>query len=237
MIKIIIFSDIRIYCEGLSRILTNQAAIEVVDATNSLEDAAPRIEQSMPDMILLDMSMPSSCGFAGQVKQLFPGIKLVAIAVPEDEQNIIECAEAGIAAYVAREATIQELIDTIISANKGEFCCPPRIAAAVFNKVQAMARKAGETYLCVPDSYPDAAFKDLTHREKQVLGLMADGLSNKAIARSLVIEVSTVKNHVHNILVKLEVHSRIQAAALFQSETLPNGLRSTGMGLDSKVYS
>ena len=230
MINLIIFSDIRIYCEGLSRVLSNEQAIEVVDAYSNLEEAALNIEKSMPDMILLDMSTPGSCGFARQVQQLFPGIKLVAVAVPEVENNIIECAEAGIAAYVAREATIKELIDTIISANKGEFCCPPRIAAAVFHKIQTMSRKTRDSYLCVADSHPDAAVKDLTRREKQVLGLMADGLSNKAIARALVIEVSTVKNHVHNILVKLEVDSRIQAVAVFQNETQPNSLGSFGVG-------
>ena len=132
MIKIIVFSAIKIYCEGLSRILSSQDDIEVVDANNNLDNAVPTLEQLMPHMILLDMTMPHSCGFAKQVGQLFPQIKIVAIAVPENEQNIIECAEAGISGYVARETTIDELINTVISTDKGEFCCPPQIAVAVF---------------------------------------------------------------------------------------------------------
>lgn len=237
MIKIIIFSDIRIYCEGLSRILSNQDVIEAVDADNNLEDAVLKIEQLMPDMILVDMAMPHSCDFARQVGHLFPQLKIVAIAVPADEQNIIECAEAGISGYVAREATVHELIKTVISAENGEFCCPPHIAAALFNKVQNMARKAKKNYLSVSDLRPGAAFQDLTRREKQILGLMTDGLSNKEIARVLVIEVSTVKNHVHNILVKLEVHSRIQAVALFQNNAQSGSYRSFDMGRNGEIYS
>lgn len=237
MIRIIIFSDIRIYCEGLSRILSVQDAIEVVDADNSLEDAVVKIEKSTPHIILLDMTMPHSCEFARQVKQLFPQVKIVAIAAPEDEQNIIECAEAGISGYVAREATVHELIKTVISAEKGEFCCPPHIAAALFNKIQNMAQKAKENYLSVSDFQPCATFQDLTRREKQILGLMTDGMSNKEIARVLVIEVSTVKNHVHNILVKLEVHSRMQAVALFQNNAHSDSYRSFDMGRNGEIYS
>jgi len=237
MIRLIIFSDIRIYCDGLSRILSNQDPIEVVDAHNSLDDAVLKVEHSMPQIILLDMNMQNSCGFARQVRQLFPELKIVAIAVPENEQNIIECAEAGISGYVAREATLSELIDTVISADKGEFCCPPQIAAAVFNKVQNMSRKAADNYLPIPDSRSGTALHELTRRERQILGLMSDGLSNKEIARALAIEVSTVKNHVHNILVKLEVHSRTQAVALFQGEAHSKKHRFFGIWKSGEAYS
>ena len=235
MIKTIILSDIRIYSEGLSLILSNQDAIEVIDSGNSLEDAFLAIEQSSPHMILLDMTMPRSCGFARQVRQLFPEIKIVAIAVPANEQNIIECAEAGISGYVARESSIHELINTVLSVDKGEFCCPPQIAAVLFNKIQNMTRRITEDFT-FPGPITEAASQDLTRREKQILGLMTQGLSNKQIAKALVIQVSTVKNHVHNILVKLEVHSRTQAVALFKNKEHSGGLRFPDSERSGRVY-
>ena len=218
MIKIIIFSGIRIYCEGLNRILSSQDAIEVVESNDTLVDAVSQIEYAMPDLVLLDMTMSHSCEFAIQIKSSLPQIKIVAIAVPEDEQGIIECAEAGIFGYVAREASIEELIETVIHADKGEFCCPPRIAAAVFNRFQDLAQKAKYNFLAATNLPSHGNIQDLTRREKQILDLMTTGLSNKEIANTLVIEVSTVKNHVHNILVKLEVNSRVQAVAMLQKE-------------------
>lgn len=235
MIKIIIFSDIRVYSEGLSRILSIQDAIEVIDSDNSLEDAFPAIEKSLPHMILLDMTMPRSCAFARQVRQLFPEIKIVAIAVPANEQNIIECAEAGISGYVARESSIHELITTILSVDKGEFCCPPQIAAVLFNRIQKMTRKITENFP-FQGAITEAASQDLTRRENQILGLMTQGLSNKEIAKALIIQVSTVKNHVHNILVKLEVHSRTQAVALFQNKAYSGNRHPPETERSGRVY-
>jgi two-component system nitrate/nitrite response regulator NarL len=236
MIKIIIFSDIRIYCEGLSQILSKQDTLEVVGAESSLDEAVSKVEKLMPHVILLDMTMIGSCGLARRFMQLCPHVKIVALAVPEEEKNIIECAEAGISSYVAREASIDELIKTVISAKQGEFCCPPKIAAFLFNKVQALARRSKENYLSSSSLEQDIAFQDLTRREKQILSLMAEGLSNKQISKSLLIEVSTVKNHVHNILVKLEVHSRIHAVSLFQSIMQADRSRSFGLVRSKEIY-
>jgi len=236
MIKIIIYSDIRIYCEGLDQILSRLDSIEVVGAENSLKDAISKVEQTKPHVILLDMTMVGSSDMARQFMQLYPQIKIVALAVPEDEQNIMECAEAGISGYVAREASIDDLISTVINTKKGEFCCPPRIAAFLFNKIQHLARRARENYLPDADQAQAVALADLTQREKQILTLMSDGLSNKQIATTLMIEVSTVKNHVHNILVKFGVHSRVQAVSLFQSMPQSNGSRSFGLQKSQEIY-
>lgn len=237
MIKIIIFSDIRIYCEGLSQILSKLATIEVVGAENSLENAISRVEELMPHVILLDMTMIGSCTIARQFMQYYPQIKIVALAVPEDEKNIIECAEAGISAYVAREASIDELIKTVISAKQGDFCCPPKIAAFLFNKIQYLAHSAKDNYLLNSNQQQDAHVAGLTRREKQIFNLMADGLSNKQISTALVIEVSTVKNHVHNILVKLDVHSRVQAVSMYQNTIQPDRSRSFSLGKSQEIYS
>ncbi len=217
MIKVIVISDIKIYCEGLSQILSNIDPIKVVGAENNIEDAISKIKQEAPDVILLDMTMAGSCGMAQRLMRICNDAKIVALAVPEDEKNIIKCAEVGIAGYVAREASLDELIETVIGAKKGEFRCPPNIAAYIFKTVQSIALSAKNRYL------PEAIHSDewlsgggLTRRERQIVSLLADGLSNKQISRNLTIEVSTVKNHVHNILVKLDVKNRTQAVTFLQ---------------------
>ncbi len=226
MIKLIIICDIKIYCEGLNQVLSQTDSIEVTGAESTLEAALIKITQHPPDVVLLDMTMSGSSTIAQKVMQICPAAKIVALSVAENEENIIECAEIGIAGYVAREATLKELIDTIIGTKKGEFCCPPKISAYIFKKVQNIALSAKNS--CLPKlSHQENNFADnLTRRERQILTLMASGLSNKRIANNLTIEVSTVKNHVHNILVKLNVTSRVQAVSMFQQISFMSGSRS-----------
>ena len=228
MIKIIIYSDIRIYCEGLSQILSGLDTIEVIAAESSLQDAPSTIKNLSPHVILLDMTMAHSNAMAKKFNQLFPKIKIIALAVPEDEQNIMQCAEAGISGYVAREASIDDLINTVISTEQGEFCCPPKIAAFLFQKIQHLSNCAKQNILSDLTPQPSHQIDELTRREQQIIHLMATGLSNKQVAKKLVIEVSTVKNHVHNILVKLGVSNRVQAIAILQ-RPLSVGTRSFGL--------
>jgi DNA-binding NarL/FixJ family response regulator len=229
MIKVIIFSDIKIYCEGLSRILSTVQSIEVVCAENTLEDASGKIENLDPDVVLLDMTMRSSSAIAHKVCRLFPDVKVVALAVSENEQEVFEYAQAGIAGYVARDSSIDELIETVICASKGEFRCSPRIAACIFHKVQHSSDAEIEQYSSRSNADGQNPISALTRREQQITCLMAEGFSNKQISTALFIEVSTVKNHVHNILVKLNVHSRSQVVNMMQSHQPEHGSRSLGL--------
>jgi len=226
MIKVIVVCDIKIYCEGLNQILSKTDPIKVVGAESTAEAAIIKIAQHSPDVVLLDMTMAGSCAIAQKVMQICPSAKIVALSVAENEENIIECAEIGIAGYVAREATLNELIDTVIGAKKGEFCCPPKISAYIFKKVQSIALSAKNSCLPKLSNKKNNSADNLTNRERQILTLMASGLSNKKIASHLTIEVSTVKNHVHNILVKLNVTSRVQAVSMVQHISLMGRSRS-----------
>ncbi|VAW68519.1 Two-component transcriptional response regulator, LuxR family [hydrothermal vent metagenome] len=229
MIKVIVISDIKIYCEGLSQILSDIEPIEVIGAESNIENAISIIKQNFPQVILLDMTMIQSCKIAVKLLHICPSAKIVALAVPVEENNIIKCSEAGIAGYVAREASLDKLIETVIGANKGEFHCPPNIATYIFRKVQNLATRAKNQYM--PDVLRDEAslLAGLTRRERQIVSLLVDGQSNKQISRNLTIEVSTVKNHVHNILVKLEVKSRAQAISLLQHDFYHSSVQSAGL--------
>lgn len=219
MINIIVISDIKIYCEGLSRILSAIDSVRVVGSVNNREAALTLINTDPPHVVLLDMTMAASCMLAQDIAAIRADIKIVALAVAYDESNILQCAEAGITGYVPREASIDELIDAVIGAAKGECYCPPKIAACILKKLQHLALSARRKYLTSVSDRPRSADvgqppgSSLTCRERQIASLLSDGLSNKQIASDLCIEVSTVKNHVHNLLVKLEVKSRVQVVS------------------------
>jgi DNA-binding NarL/FixJ family response regulator len=237
MINVILISDIKIYCEGLTQVLSNNGSMNVIGAVNNSDAAIGLIRNSPPDVVVQDMTMTGSCGLVQRISGMNPRIKIIALAVPYDESNILMCAEAGITSYVPREASLDDLIAAVSSAAKGECYCPPKIAALLFSKIQNLAQLARET--CLPNSSQEHNdhLTDLTRRENQILSLMADGLSNKQISNALVIEVSTVKNHVHNILVKLDVQSRAQAVSLLQNTPQLDRSGSFGLHKSHEVYS
>lgn len=229
MIEVIIFSDIRIYCEGLTHILSKVDRLRVVGAESHFDDAIDKIGQLNPNVILLDMTMSGSCQAARTILQHFPDAHIVALAASGDENQVIRCAEAGVAGYVAREASLDELIETVKSARRGEVCYPPKVARFIFNRLRQVAwpvagiEEAKSTYRL------NSLHSVLTNREQQVVDLMSKAQSNKQIARILSIEVSTVKNHVHNILVKLDLKSRAQVVSQLQRSTVSTGSRSFGL--------
>lgn len=231
MIRVIVFSDIRIYCEGLTRVLSSIESIRVVGSESHFQDAIKKIKRVTPDVILLDMTMAGSCLIAQKVMQFFPQARIVALAAPEDEKNIIRCAEAGIVGYVAREASLDDLIEALKGAQSGEICYPPRIALTIFNKFRQVAQQMRGNATAPILKQNDQLIKSLTNREIQIARLMSDGMSNKQISRTLSIEVSTVKNHVHNILVKLDVSSRVQVVSLLQRSAHATGSRSFDLGM------
>lgn len=237
MIDIIITSDIRIYCEGLGQILSNTSNLAVVGVANNCENALEKISAGQPDIVLLDMTMAGSCQLARNISRQSASTKIVALAVSYDEGNIVRCAEAGVTCYVPREASIGELVEAIREAARGECYCPPKIAALLLQKVRRLASTARIKYLASSEAgsrHRGDKLEDrqdrLTRRELQIARLLAEGLSNKHIARDLSIEVSTVKNHVHNILVKLEVSSRSQA--VFYLRGSPASAKTEPIDLD-----
>jgi two-component system nitrate/nitrite response regulator NarL len=216
MIKIIVFSDIRIYCEGLCKILSSIEQFNVVSSESHFQDAIDKVKHTDSDVVLLDLTMSGSCQMAKQILQHCPHVQIVALAASKDEKKVINCAEAGIAGCVEREATLDVLIETVKCVMKGEVYYPPRIATYIFNQFCQFKNTSNSADLNAAGSMARPSLSTLTSRERQIVTLVAEGQSNKKISRSLSIEVSTVKNHVHNILVKLNVKSRVQVVTLIQ---------------------
>jgi len=201
--RVLVVADIRLYREGLAQILGREEELKVVGTAAGLEEAVTAVPDLRPEVVLIDQAMPESLAAVRAIRVLAPGVRVVALAMPDTDQHVIACAEAGVVGYVTRGAGVADLISTIRSAARAELLCSPRVAASLLRRVTALA--AGER-AC------DEAVR-LTARELEILELLERGLSNKDIARQLGIEVPTAKNHVHNILGKLQVHGRGQAAA------------------------
>lgn len=203
MIGVLIVADIRLYSEGLASILSRDHRFASIEAASNRSSALEAVIEHAPDVVLLDMTMPESSETASSLKALKPALSIVALAVPELEAEILACAEAGVVGYVPREASVTHLIDVIVGAVHGEVHCTPRIAGSLFRRVHTLASTRPEI----------ADVPRLTTRELEVAELIDLGMSNKGIADRLCIEVSTVKNHVHNLLEKTQVHRRGEAAA------------------------
>jgi two-component system nitrate/nitrite response regulator NarL len=199
MIRVHLLGDVRLNREALATLLVRDGRLGVSGHGPSADDLLLR--SGSVDVLVVDTS-----GHAGleATRRVIGDAELpvVALGVPDDPDHVIALAELGVVGFVEREASLDELVGSVVSAARGEATCPPRIATTLIRRVSSLA--------AVRHSADVTA---LTARERQVVQLIAEGLSNKEIAARLCIEVATVKNHVHNILEKLEVNRRSDAVA------------------------
>jgi two-component system, NarL family, nitrate/nitrite response regulator NarL len=204
VIRVIVVSTVRLYREGLASSLAGVESLEVVGALVGAADSLDTVRALQPDVVLLDASGTRAADTVRVLADAVPAARVVALAVSEVETDVIPLAEAGVAGYLTTEQSLEELAETIESVAKGETLCSPSLAAMLLKRVAALADAQTQRA---------AIAAALTTREREILELIDLGLSNKEIARDLRIEVPTVKNHVHNILGKLHVERRAQAAA------------------------
>lgn len=197
----LIVAEVRLYREGLVAALSRRDAVTVVGQAGDFAQARAAICALRPQVVVLDVSLPAALELTEELRRDAPDLRVVAFAVSPSSADIIACAEAGAAGYVAADASIEQLVDGIIGVAAGKLICPPSVAFELFRRIGAPHQ---------PRSF--AAETALTAREREVLRLLRTGRSNKEIARSLNIAVSTVKNHVHRVLEKTEATSRSDAA-------------------------
>jgi two-component system, NarL family, nitrate/nitrite response regulator NarL len=211
-VRVTIVADVRLYREGLGRLLSGYDSLTVTGVGPVDQPTLDAIRRDQPDVILLEAGAACGTTIVRDLSVLAPDAKCVAYGVTDEASQALRCAEVGVSAYVPGEASGEELARTILSVRRGEFNCSPRIAALLMRRVCALSRSA------TPEPRDH-----LTARELGIVAFIADGLSNKEIATRLGIELSTVKNHVHHILEKLQVTRRTQAVARVRSGRLPTG--------------
>ena len=204
--SVTIASDVLLYREGLAASLVRDGRLCVLDLVNGT-DALPAISKNMPDVVLLDGGMADCLGLARRIRANLPGMRIVGFGISGGADRFVDCAESGIAAFVDSTGSVAELVGAVIGALKGELSCSPEVSALMCERLANLS--AGGQHR------PDA----LTMREREVAVLIGQGLSNKEIANDLGIGPSTVKNHVHSILEKLNVRRR--SAIVHQLSELP----------------
>jgi DNA-binding NarL/FixJ family response regulator len=215
-IRILVVTDIRLYREGVAQILNRREGLVVVGTAANRGEALVNLRELAPQVVLLDMATPESHATARDIERSFPQTPVVALGVAEVEGDVLACAEAGIAAYVPRKGSVEDLVVAVENAARGEVQCCPQFAASLWRRVAALSA----------NQPPGVAVAELTRREREIVRLIDQDLSNKEIAQQLGIELATVKNHVHNLLDKLHVSTRAQAAACMRVAVPPRLLGS-----------
>ncbi len=200
---VVIASSVRLVREGLVASLRDRDGIVVIDAVNLDPDGIARIAAIAPDVVLVDLGHTDPTAVTPLLKIACSEAKLVAFALAEINDDVFACAAAGFSGYVPREGGADELYRALMDAAGGRMNCAPHITAAMFSRLSDLLQKMPARM----------ALPALTARESEILALAEEGISNKEIARNLRISSATVKNHIHNILLKLQVGRRGEAVA------------------------
>src|SRR5579859_3319472 len=201
-ISILITDDHALVRQGIRAFLELQVDIVVLGEADSGEAAVRMAAELVPDVMLMDLVMPGIGGVEAtrQVKQVSPHSQIIVLTSYHEDEYIFPALRAGALSYVLKDVGPEELADTVRMAARGESVLHPRVAARVVQELRGTKRDTPNI------------FTDLSDRELEVLRLIADGLSNAGIANKLVISEKTVKGHVSNILSKLHMMDRTQAA-------------------------
>jgi two-component system, NarL family, nitrate/nitrite response regulator NarL len=204
-VDVYIVAAVRLYQQGLAYALSADPRFRVVGVAAGHNEAREHLSRlrPRPRVVLLDIGGEHGLRAARELRDALPDVALVALSVGDTEQNVIACAETGVAGLVTTETSLDGLMATVLCVAEGGTRCSSRATAALMRRVALMAERHQQ-------ERPHAR---LTPRERQIVELIDQGLSNKQIGRELQIELATVKNHVHSILEKLCVERRGAAAA------------------------
>jgi DNA-binding NarL/FixJ family response regulator len=205
MITVAIIEDNRLVREGMTEMLNELSDVKVVLAATSLETA--KLKEANPRVVLLDVGLQdrSSLRLAEAVRKDMAESRVIVMDLLPMHEEIAQFVNAGVAGFILKDATFEDFVGTIRSVAEGARVLPPRMTGTLFSQIaQAAVHRGGEAAL--------EAVR-MTQREREVIGLIAVGMSNKEIAQRLNIATHTVKSHVRNIMDKLALHTRLQIAA------------------------
>ncbi|MFN2364006.1 MAG: response regulator [Halarsenatibacteraceae bacterium] len=195
--KVLVADDHELVREGICKLLDLFDNIEIVGEAGDGLEAVSKVREHFPDLVLLDLNMPRMNGINAirKIKEISPEVKVIILTIHDDEEYIYKVTSAGAEGFIQKDITSEELQDAINRVLAGETVFPRTVSQDLDSE--------GEQ----PTDYDEL----LSNREHEVLGLLARGMSNREIAEELYISEKTVKNHVSNILRKLDVNDRTQA--------------------------
>ncbi len=208
----LVVDDQQLFRRGLTMLLAVEPGLEVVGEAGDGVEGTVLAETAAPDVVLLDVRMPKRSGIEAclAIKQSVPSAKIIMLTVSDEEADLYEAVKSGASGYLLKDSSIEEVAQAIRVVADGQSLISPSMAIKLIDEFKQMARPERET---------GPALR-LTDRELDVLRLVAQGHSNKEIAARLFISENTVKNHVRNMLEKLQLHSRMEAVMYAVRENL-----------------
>lgn len=212
-ISLVLIDDNRLLREGLARLIREQKDFRILAASADADEAMTKVREAKPDVVLLDFGLEGhdSLAITGTVRQEVPEAKVIVLGLLPIEEDIMSFVRAGASGFIMKDATFEDFVRTIRSVVGGAVVLPPQLTGSLFNQIATQAGKRGVQR--------ELEAVRLTERERQVIDLISEGLANKDIAARLHIAVHTVKSHVHNVLEKLALRSRLEVAAFSRSQS------------------
>jgi DNA-binding NarL/FixJ family response regulator len=206
-IRVLVIEDNRLVREGLSALLNEQPDFRVIAAAEGGDAGLVQVRETKPHVVLVDAALGSqdSHSLVERVRKEVPESKVIVMDLLPEREDIIAFIQAGANGFIVKDATIDDFVRTIRSVAEGADVVPPALTGTLLSHIvdQAVTRSTAAVLEAVR----------MTKREREIMSLIAEGMSNKEIAQRLNIATYTVKSHVHNILEKLALHSRFQIAA------------------------
>ena len=211
-IRVLVVDDQELFRRGLTMLLSVEDDIEVIGEANDGSAAATLAASTAPDVILMDVRMPKLTGIEACVamKDAAPHARIIMLTASDEEADLYEAVKNGASGYLLKDSSIDEVAQAVRVVADGQSLISPSMAIKLLDEFKQMSRSDRTT---VPTPR-------LTERELEVLRLVAQGLNNREIAKQLFISENTVKNHVRNILEKLQLHSRMEAVMYAVREKL-----------------
>jgi two-component system NarL family response regulator len=213
-IRVLVVDDHALFRRGLQMVLEQEEDIEVVGEAGDGAEAVERATDSMPDIVLMDVRMPKRGGIDActAIKDAVPSAKIIMLTISDEEADLYDAIKAGASGYLLKEISIEEVAAAIRAVNEGQSLISPSMASKLLTEFASMIKRT--------DDRQQVPTPRLTDREMEVLKLVAKGLNNRDIAKQLFISENTVKNHIRNILEKLQLHSRMEAVVYAVREKL-----------------
>lgn len=201
-IRVVIADDHAVVREGIKMILSREPDIEIVGEAANGREALDLVAKTRPHVVVMDISMPEMGGVEAtrRVKEAYPKVNVLALTMHEDESYVFQLLKAGASGYVLKRGAAQDLVQAIRSAARGEAFLYPSVARSVLADYLKRVEAGEERH----------RFDGLTEREREILTLIAEGLSNQEIAQKLFISIKTVQTHRTHIMEKLDLHNRAQ---------------------------
>jgi len=213
-IRVLLADDHALFRDGLAGILNFQPDFEVVGEAGDGLEALVKARSLIPDLVLMDIGMPGGDGLEAtrRLKHELPAVTVVILTVRDDEEKLFEAIKSGAQGYLLKDIHARTIVEMLRGAVRGEAAITPALAGRMLEEFRRMSQRT--------PAAPEEETTGLTHREQEVLSLVAEGATDKAIAEKLYLSLYTVKGHMRNLLAKLHARSRHDAARLARDKGL-----------------